>query len=353
MKKLFSLQYLLFTVFTLYSFYSCSDNDLDKEESSLTSLASSSELLDIPDSVIFAVENNTLVFESMDEYNICCNYLDAIGDDSLDVFEQTVGYTSYRSENGLNVSDTFSIADPLFATLINPDAEIIIQGYKVKINFDDETTLVYEADDSTSTNSSGIKTSSNISPITTLSWTDDFSYFLNGNTKSLMSSYCKSSKGKSVTLISKNVLDDYYTSQATASSCPYLEAKLKYQKFSIYKSMILKLKLNNHSSFDGNYKIYGHVYYLGDENDNYYKIKNKSKKYINYDKQAYLNYTNGDKKISKRFFNTRRRVQYFNVEMGFVAYILDADLDTEETFSSSLYTNLTKYSTTISISCNN
>ncbi len=82
------------------------------------------------------VINNKLVFPTVSDYEKAIAYLGKIGDENFDLWEQSIGFKSMRSEIGLD-KDTL-VKDPLLGMIINKDYEIVIQGYNFKLNLKNE-----------------------------------------------------------------------------------------------------------------------------------------------------------------------------------------------------------------------
>ncbi len=93
------------------------------------------------------VKDNTLIFSSEENLQNCINFLNSIGDEKFDDWENYYCFNSLRrSQNFKNAEEK---TDNLFATLLNCNSEIIIGSNKFTIDFDKEKVYVSYADDVT------------------------------------------------------------------------------------------------------------------------------------------------------------------------------------------------------------
>ena len=129
-----NLTKILFFVITALFAYSCSKEqdetliNYDSPEESEIDLLLDQTLLPM------SVENNTLAFSSEENYQKTIDFLVSIGDDNFDAFEEYYGFSSLRKSD--RYSDIKGDTDPLFATLLNIDSEIIIGPHKFTLDFE-------------------------------------------------------------------------------------------------------------------------------------------------------------------------------------------------------------------------
>lgn len=226
MKKTNILTLSLFVV-TLGFILACSEDTMfvpNEDQISKNLVA-----LTIPDSVKVNVNDGRLEFAGEKELQTCINYLSEIGDSQLDAFEAYLGYTSYRSSTEEMHE---KVADNVFATLINQDRKIIIQNFEFTTNFDNETTTVSKVD-------VGLKSvgSSDENTIT-LTWDDDVFEMMEQTpaTKGWwpFGSSCSHC----------NNTDEKHTFETRMNSFHAKgQAKVCFQRFTWYNSVIIKFKL--------------------------------------------------------------------------------------------------------------
>jgi hypothetical protein len=83
--------------------------------------------------IAFSVENNTLVFDTEGEFQKCLDFIREFNDKDLDLFEKKIGFSSLRSgfKNNLKL---MPIDDHLFASLLNPGYQVVVEGYMFVID---------------------------------------------------------------------------------------------------------------------------------------------------------------------------------------------------------------------------
>lgn len=87
-------------------------------------------------SVPFRVENNTLVFSSEDNFQKGIDFLNSLGDENFDEWEDNFSFNSLRSSSSFE--KVHQKTDNLFATLLNSNSEIIIGANKFTVDFIEE-----------------------------------------------------------------------------------------------------------------------------------------------------------------------------------------------------------------------
>jgi len=86
---------------------------------------------------VFAVEDNILYFDKLEDYDALLNAWANISFDKLLEIQNKLGFESmyevYKKENNL---DALPPEDPFLALILSPEGEIIIENYKFTFNFD-------------------------------------------------------------------------------------------------------------------------------------------------------------------------------------------------------------------------
>ncbi|MGM0408124.1 MAG: hypothetical protein ACQERU_09065 [Bacteroidota bacterium] len=94
---------------------------------------SQNSILEGLNTILMSVENNCMVFENENEFQKCLNLLFNLKEKDLSDFEQEIGFTSLRS-NAISKGINCQIEDEIFATLLNPEMQIIIEHYLFTLN---------------------------------------------------------------------------------------------------------------------------------------------------------------------------------------------------------------------------
>ncbi|WP_321369404.1 hypothetical protein [uncultured Draconibacterium sp.] len=89
------------------------------------------------DTIAFSVENNIMVFETEEDYQKCLDFLGTLEVKDYQLFEKEVGFSSLPALSN-SVMQTCPIEDEKFATLLNPQMQIIIEHYLFTLNHDKE-----------------------------------------------------------------------------------------------------------------------------------------------------------------------------------------------------------------------
>ena len=136
--KSLSFMTIILTMMMVYSLanYSCSKTIEDQEDQ----FSKFDDQLDFKSTTQNAVSvgvqiiDNTLIFSSEESFQRAIDYLGNLGDDAFDNWEKEIGFMSLRrSEVYPQIKDK---PDNLIATLLNPQAEIIVGSHKFKIDFE-------------------------------------------------------------------------------------------------------------------------------------------------------------------------------------------------------------------------
>ena len=258
-------------------------------------------MIDLP----VTVEENTLVFESEQDLQKCLDLLKEADIKQLDDFEKTLNFESYRtSHKGSIDEDDPNFSDELFLSIINPNAEIIVAQHVLRVDFDNEKTIVAPVNSNNS-----LKSGSSI----TFDWDEDIFEYLETGKRNLLKrkkKYCTSDKEK-----------EHYMGSGTDMEAFKIKAKVCFQRFGWYNSIIIKMKqtVGNNSSFPV------HVWYntVGPYHKNsFYKRKNEKEQYFDRSNSGYFNgYEN---EISHRPYGpSTKRLKAYKVEVKFQASFLD------------------------------
>ena len=92
-----------------------------------------------------SVVDNTLAFEDEEELNKCFEYLAELGDENFDSFEEGMNYMSYR-RFFVDMEDKSKFDEELYATLLNPEGEIIAGDYLLQDRPEEDNILVFKMD---------------------------------------------------------------------------------------------------------------------------------------------------------------------------------------------------------------
>ncbi|MDA3817568.1 MAG: hypothetical protein PF486_09340 [Prolixibacteraceae bacterium] len=286
----------LVSVILLISFNSCSEEEIIVKDEAKGDIFNNSMYS-------LEVDDNTLVFESEKTFNSFLDYLNEVGDDNFDKVEKEIGFMSLRRSE--NKPDGYSkIEDPLIATLLNPECEIVIAGYKFRVNLVDEITKVSNLEGD-SFKSKSIEIEEELE----LDWDDSFFDMLEyGNLKGWFDpKYCTQDKEKYKEWVIMRGLPDYLN----------LKAKVCFQRFSFINTIIVKFKCEDMGSYweEEGVDVYCHA------NTFKYERKGENEKSETLDKRATF-YGSGHK-ISERPFWGTRRVEYYDVDVDFVVENID------------------------------
>lgn len=132
-----------------------------------------------------SVKDNTLVFSSEENFQKCIDFLNSVGDENFDEWENHYGFNSFRrSPSFKNVKEK---TDNLFATLLNCNSEIIIGANKFTIDFNKEKVYVSYANEIIDTKSEA-GTSASIT--TEYDFTDDIFSIIEKGGAETKGTYC-------------------------------------------------------------------------------------------------------------------------------------------------------------------
>ncbi len=258
-------------------------------------------LLELPDSIGVQVEDGILSFESEASLQKCIDYLNLIGNSSFDEFEELLGYTSFRTYCK-EKSETYSVEDDLFGTLMNQDRQIIVADYLLTSNLEGQTTTIKPLN-SPNLKSSGYLLEDKVE----LKWEEDlFEYLETGKStvSSLKRSFCNNTDKKEDWVH----LDDYdmFGNLVFGSR---IQAKVCFQRSGWYNSIIIKFKLERSAKNPACY--YLHYKTLNAK----YQRRNRSTTSFSREKSRYA-YDQGDE-ISNRPYSGTRRLAWADVPVQF------------------------------------
>ena len=191
-----------------------------------------------------SVENNTLVFETEENYQKCLDFLGDADTKQLNDFEKVLNFESLRS---CDKSKELEDEDELFLTLLNPQRSIVISNYIFTVDFNKEHTYV-----------SPVVEDNNLKSTNTLefSWNDDVFEYIETGERSLLKrrKFCKNSKESNYTWISGQPGYDFQ-----------VKALVRFRKYSIFSSIYFSLEQKVWHDFtpivSGNYTTVGENYY--------------------------------------------------------------------------------------------
>lgn len=129
----------LMTFFVILFVVSCEKNSVDNGIDHRTTKAINEEIFsDFP--APFAVENNTLIFSSEEDFQKAIDFLNTLNLKDLYIWDSYCGFNSLL--NSSNFECVKENPDKLFASLLNEDSEIIVGDYKFSLDFDKENVRV-------------------------------------------------------------------------------------------------------------------------------------------------------------------------------------------------------------------
>ena len=124
---------------------SCQEQKEDTYPEAVNTPLSRIDALIDQSSVPFRVEDNTLMFSSEENFQKAIDFLNTIGDENFDNWEQHYGFKSLR--RSLDFEKVHQKTDNLFATLLNNNSEIIVESNRFKVDFENEKIFTTFADD--------------------------------------------------------------------------------------------------------------------------------------------------------------------------------------------------------------
>jgi hypothetical protein len=281
-------------VFTSFVFQACEKNiNVDHAYN---------DLFELPDSIVFAVENNFLVFESEETFQCCINYLAAIGDENFPLFEKEIGFESYRKRftNDLAKSELFP--DELYSTLLNPEMEIIVENYLFKEDPVNNKTYVYLIGNQTDKNLKSVSITEKIPDFEFCS-DDDILARLKGEPES-KGKYCDGIK-----------LGYFYWS----TSGGHVQYKIVYQT-GLYKSLQAKIKKDH----DGGAEYISLETYW--DETSFYRNKKGCWTYTGSDGGYGREYNLRPYYSTRRLKAFRYKVSYYCSDYGYTPAVIHSDI---------------------------
>ena len=203
------------TVACLSIFNACEKSD-DFIDPTVDQETTNNPLFEGLDTIAFSVENNIMVFETEEDYQKCLDFLGTIEVKDYQLFEKEVGFSSLLALSN-SVMQTCPIEDEKFATLLNPQMQIIIEHYLFTLNHDEEkieALFIGKNYDLKSIDINSMKE---------FSYDDDVFAILKGeNLKSVATDYCGQ----------ENSIDNVQEG---------IQTRLDYNKYGIYNSLVIQI----------------------------------------------------------------------------------------------------------------
>ncbi|MFV0589807.1 MAG: hypothetical protein ACK5M7_00345 [Draconibacterium sp.] len=226
MKK---LVWFAMATISLSIFNACEKGDDLIDEKELDQIEVKQLTFDGLDTIAFSVENNIFVFETEEDYQKCLDFLGTFEVEDYSLFEKEVGFNSLLSSFN-KTEQTCPIEDEKFATLLNPNMQIIIEHYLFTLNHTQKTVeALFIGDDYE------IK-SANKSSVLEFSYDDDvFALLKDGQLKSMATDYCGQ----------ENSIHDLEDG---------IQTRLDYNKYGIYNSLVIKISDKENEGIDFRYE---------------------------------------------------------------------------------------------------
>ena len=241
-----------------------------------------------------SVENNTLVFETEADLQECLDFLNDADEQMLNDFEQTLGFSSFRTTHPKLIGTSNNYEDVLFLSLINPDAEIIIAKHLMKTDFNTEKTLVYPLDE----NYNKLKSANTLS----FDWDDDiFEYLETGKVETLKGKYCSGG--------AKTKDNSWEFNKGDEFNYAHLRIKISFSRYGFYNAILIQYKAKK---LIGTFNIYGSY---KTEGENYYTPRKRKK--TSFSKQKSTTFTATGQTIYDRPYNRTRRLTAYKVNVRF------------------------------------
>jgi hypothetical protein len=137
-------------------------------------------------------DDGILNFETIADYEAAIDYLVTLeSENNLDLFDETLGFISYRSKYKNNTKKMDDIQDDILATFLNPDLKVVIENNIFEVDMPNESVTVLAF------NECELKSSSSDYLVGIFGTNEDVIYLLTNNLKSVAGSdYCDSGKEK-------------------------------------------------------------------------------------------------------------------------------------------------------------
>ncbi len=174
--------------------------------------------------IAFSVENNRLVFETEEDYQKCIDILTNLDYEDYTNFENEIGFISYKTNCLYNKKECL-INDEVFATLINPEMQIIVEHYLFTIDINSKSVNTYFIDENCNLKSSDL----NRYDMLNFSFDDDIFAILKSEEElKSISGYCGQEKAE-------------HMYSPGGEGLIYL--KVDYNKYGIYNSLVAQMKI--------------------------------------------------------------------------------------------------------------
>jgi len=214
-------------------------NGCQKEESRSLDVVVKTTLDPELAAIHFSVDEKRLVFENETEYQKLINYLAKKGNTYFPEFEKEVGFESYRLRYKNDEAKYQKIEDDLFATLINPEGVLQVGRYLFRVDFEKEKSYAYVLEDEMK--GDGLKSATIMEQNTPIEfeWNENAFSILNNEQQLKSAQYCNGNDDKKYTF---PPLASGYPSEFLPYYSIVIDAKLCYQSFTFYHSLIAKIK---------------------------------------------------------------------------------------------------------------
>ena len=219
----------------------------------------------------FYLIDNTLAFKDQQTFESAIQQLANHSTLELIKWNESIGFNSYLT--AYKHSDNWSekLEDDLFACLINPEAEIVVENHLFKVDFKNEQTLEMVIDSFNEHAFSNAKKS--ISSFNILSWNQNAfekDKIIKGNERWWWDDgYCRENKEKD---------KDWEFAVGFPGLETRFKAKVCFQRFTVYNSIIIKFKADEKGldapRFAAHYITEGENFFIN--NDGYKKFEREN-----------------------------------------------------------------------------
>lgn len=256
--------------------------------------------------IAFSIEDNRLVFENEEEFQKCINLLTQMGDENFELFEEEIGFISYRQKFANTPIWNNNLKDLLLATLINPERIIQVGSNLFQLDFTSATVNAFNVAEG----SCDLKSSIIIEGKSqTFSFYDDVFVLLSpeNNTKSVLVDYCTVNRTDESDLILQSGVNDGISPFINIK----VNAKISYQNYGVYRTFIVSTKPTLFQT-SMNTRITLTMTSLDNVT---WDLKNQNPHSTTVNKSE--TYGSTGSRLDERFFSTTNRVQAYHAYMRF------------------------------------
>ncbi len=256
--------------------------------------------------IAFSIVDNRLGFENEEEFQKCINLLSQMGDENFELFEEEIGFISYR-QKFVNTNDwDNNLKDLLLATLINPEKTIQVGDYLFQLDFTSSTVNVFAIEEGSCDLKSSLITKGKFE---SFSFYDDvFGLLSSGNiTKSVLADYCTVNRTDESDLILQSGVNDGFSPFINIK----VNAKISYQNYGIYRTFIVSTEPTLFQT-SMNTRITLTMTSLDNVT---WDLKNQDPHSTTVNKSE--TYGSTGSRLDERFFSTTNRVQSYHAYMRF------------------------------------